>query len=176
METSDNAARHHRVTFRQVAMGLAVAVVLAGSASRADAQVSGYAIAGPAAYSGFFGSSLSALHGAAGGQYVFGACLGVGGEYGILGNSGGGLLVYSVNGVCQLPGLGADKGVAPFVTAGYSNFSSGEGTFHAWNLAGGTDVWIARRVGVRVEVRDHLRPDSRGDVHYWAFRGGIVIR
>jgi hypothetical protein len=147
-----------------------------GFASRGEAQVSGYAIAGPAAYSGFFGSSLSALHGAAGGQYVIGACLGVGGEYGILGNSGGGLIVYSINGVCQLPGLGSDGRIAPFVTAGYSNFSSGEGTFRAWNVAAGTDVWLMRRVGVRVEFRDHLRPDRRGDVHYWSFRGGIVIR
>lgn len=164
------------MTHRGFVTTVFVAVALVASASRAEAQVSGHAIAGPAAYSGFFGSSVSALHGAAGGQYVIGLCLGISGEYGILGNSGGGLILYSVNGVCQLPGLGSDGRIAPFLTTGYSNLSNGEGTFHAWNVAAGTDVWLKRRVGVRVEVRDHVRPDRRGDVHYWSFRGGIVIR
>jgi len=29
---------------------------------------------------------------------------------------------------------------------------------------------------VRLEVRDQVRPDRRGDVHYWTMRGGLVIR
>jgi hypothetical protein len=37
-------------------------------------------------------------------------------------------------------------------------------------------VWPGDHAGIRLEVRDHLRPDDRGTTHYWSFRAGIAIR
>jgi hypothetical protein len=66
--------------------------------------------------------------------------------------------------------------VSPFVTGGYTRMASGEGAFNAWNVGAGADVWLKPRAGLRLEFRDHLRPDRRGDVQYWAFRAGVVFR
>jgi hypothetical protein len=62
--------------------------------------------------------------------------------------------------------------------AGCSRFGvrDSDGPFNAWNIAGGLDHWARRRAGVRVELRDHLRLDTRGTVQYGSLRGGIVFR
>jgi hypothetical protein len=156
-------------------------VALAGViASRpAAAQALGYGIAGPAGYSGFFGSSSLAVHAAGGGEVLAGGRVGAGGEFGLLAGTGGGLFVTSANGVFHfVPGdrTSARTRVSPFVTAGYTRISSGEGAFDGWNAGAGADVWLKPRVGMRVEFRDHVRPDSRGTVHDWAVRAGIVFR
>jgi hypothetical protein len=59
-------------------LGLLLAAPL--GAATADAQGLGYAIAGPAGFSGFFGSSASAVHVAGGGEVLFKQHVGVGGE------------------------------------------------------------------------------------------------
>lgn len=66
--------------------------------------------------------------------------------------------------------------LAPFVTAGYTRMGSGEGSFNAWNVGAGANYWVGRRVGVRMEFRDHVRPDVRGTVQYWAVRAGVAVR
>jgi hypothetical protein len=159
--------------------------VLAGVLATADpaaAQVTGlgYGIAGPAGYSGFFGTSGLNVHAAGGGDVLVADRVGAGGEFGVLAGTGGGLFVTSVNGVFHFaPSSGArgrDQRVSPFVTAGYSRLSSGEGGFHAFNAGAGADVWLKPRVGIRAEVRDHIRNDDRGGVHYWSVRVGVVFR
>jgi hypothetical protein len=40
----------------------------------------------------------------------------------------------------------------------------------------GADFWRNDHAGVRVEFRDHVRPDSRGIVHYFSIRGGIALK
>ena len=52
-----------------------------------EAQGLGYAIAGPAGISGFFGSSASAVHAAGGGEALLNGRAGVGGEFGVFANS-----------------------------------------------------------------------------------------
>jgi hypothetical protein len=151
-------------------------IVMMAGVSRADAQGLGYAIAGPAGFTGFFGSSFSAGHAAAGGELLIGRRAGIGAEYGIFASSGGAFTIASINGVLHILSTDLKRGPSPFVTGGYARLSSGEGDFNAWNVGAGVDTWIKPRVGVRVEIRDHIRPDSRGDVQYWTMRVGLVIR
>lgn len=157
-------------------------VVLAGmiaAARPAGAQVLGYAIAGPAGYTGFFNSSSSAVHAAGGAEILAGGRVGAGGEFGLFVNPGGGLWVTSVNGVFHfvpsVPGAVRSR-LSPFVTAGYTRMTSGDGGFDGWNAGAGADVWLKPRVALRLEFRDHVRPDRRGEVHYWAFRAGVAFR
>jgi hypothetical protein len=159
--------------------------VLAGAlalAAPAAAQVTGlgYGIAGPAGYSGFFGSSGLNVHAAGGGEALAGGRVGAGGEFGLLAGPGGGLFVTSLNGVFHFaPSSGArgpDQRVSPFVSGGYTRMFSGEGSFNGFNAGAGADIWLKPRLGIRAEVRDHIRPDSRGGVHYWAVRVGVVFR
>ena len=143
--------------------------VVAGAitAAPAGAQALGYGIAGPAGYSGFFGSSTLLVHAAGGG------------EFGLLANADGGMFVTSVNGVFHfVPSVVTPikSRISPFASGGYTRLSSGEGAFDAWNLGGGADLWLKPRVGLRVEFRDHIRPDGRGGVQYWAYRVGVVFR
>ena len=150
---------------------LVVTAALLFASRSAEAQGRGYGIGGPGAYSGFFGGGFL-YHVAGGGELLFKSIAGVGGEVGALGNSGSILFVTSINGVAHVwPGT-----TSPFVTGGYSRFSSGEGTFNAFNVGVGADFWSSDHTGVRVEFRDNIRPDSRGAVHYVSVRAGITFK
>ena len=141
-----------------------------------DAQGLGYGIAGPAGFSGFFGSSASAVHAAGGGEVLVDGRTGIGAELGVLASSGSVLLVFSANGVFHVSTNQATRRLSPFVTGGYTNMRNSDGSFGAWNVGAGADLWRKDRVGIRVEFRDHVRPDSRGAVQYWTVRGGVVFR
>jgi hypothetical protein len=153
-----------------------IALVLCATARAAEAQALGYGIAGPAGYSGFFSSNAGLVHAAGGVELLAGGRLGGGGEFGLIAGSGGGLWVSSVNGVYHGYRITGDRKVMPFLTGGYTHMSSGDGSFNAWNVGGGVDIWPKERVGLRVEYRDHIRPDDRGTVHYWTIRAGVVFR
>lgn len=160
---------------RARALFVVLAVALAGVRT-AEAQGLGYAIAGPAGFSGFFGSSTSAVHAAGGGEALVDGRAGVGGEFGVFANSSSALLVFSVNGVLHVSPTPTKRGLSPFVTGGYTHMGSGDGSFGAWNVGAGMDLWAKDRLGFRVEFRDHVRPDSRGAVQYWTIRAGVVFR
>jgi hypothetical protein len=84
--------------------------------------------------------------------------------------------VLSLNGVYHvLDGSGTGR-LSPFVTGGYTlYFRSGHANL--LNIGGGVDYWARRRVGLRVEFRDHLHfHDVFGTQHSWGLRGGIVLR
>jgi|GEM_PF-7121522 hypothetical protein len=161
------------VAARRVA---ALIVVFVAATGRVDAQPLVYGIAGPAGVAGFFVARASELHVAGGGEFVAAPRLGVGGEFGLFGGSHS-LFVLSLNGTVHLGSSSAET-VIPFLTTGYTRFGVGDHDtqFNAWNLAGGFDYWAGRRAGVRVELRDHIRLDTRGTVQYWSLRGGIVFR
>ncbi len=62
----------------------------------------------------------------------------------------------------------------PFVNGGYSLFfREGHGNFAY--LGGGVNYWMARRVGLRFELRDHIYART-GDLHYWGVRVGLAFR
>jgi len=152
---------------------LVVAMAALLGARPARAQMLGYAIAGPAGYSGFFGSQSNSVHWAGGGEALPVPYVGAGGEFGMLNR----LLVGSLTGTAHFRNVHA-SGVIPFVSGGWSKLGigDGEGSFSAKVIAFGIDAAISTHRAVRVEYRDHIRSDSRGNVHYWSFRGGIVFR
>ena len=136
----------------------------------AEAQGLGYGVAGPAGYGGWFGAGAT-WHVAGGGEALFAKGIAGGAaEIGFFSYT----QVMSFNGVAHLADAG-DR-TSPFVTGGYSRFSSGEGTFHAFNIGGGADFWANNHAGVRVELRDHVRRDFRGTVHYVSIRAGVAFK
>jgi hypothetical protein len=141
-------------------------------AGAAEAQAIGYAVAGPAGTSGFVNTN-TAIH-AAGGVEVFAAeRFGAGGEVGFFNR----LVTGSANATWHF--AVASHGFADaFVTGGYSRFGifDGEGGFHAWNVGIGAHLWLGDRAGLRLEFRDHIRPDSRGTTQYWSLRAGVAFR
>jgi hypothetical protein len=159
------------------AVVLAAFFVLGFGVSPARAQGLGYGIVGPAGVTGFFAISASEFHAAGGGELRAASRVGVGGELGVFGSSRV-LLVGSLNGTVYLGSDPSANKAVPFLSTGYSRFGVGDsdGPFNAWNVAGGVDYWAGRRVGLRVELRDHIRGDTRGTVQYWSFRGGLVVR
>jgi hypothetical protein len=144
-------------------------VLVAGAA---HAQGLGYAIAGPAGTSGFVNTNTT-FH-AAGGVEVFATDrLGVGGEVGFFNR----LVTASADATWTF--AVASHGFADaFVTGGYSRFGigDGEGGFNAWNIGIGAHVWFGDRAGLRLEFRDHIRPDSRGTTQYWSIRAGVAFQ
>lgn len=82
--------------------------------------------------------------------------------------------MLSVNGSYYLPASGRERRIQPFVTAGYT-MAFRDGTANLWNVGGGVDYWVSRRVGVRLDVRDHVWADV-GTAHFWGPRIGIVLR
>jgi hypothetical protein len=143
--------------------------------SQAYPQGIGYAVAGPAVRTGFFGSAADAVHFAGGGELLVKQRIGIGGELGLLGGSNA-LRVISLNGAFHFTRLAKSRTLEPFPTSGYTRMGSGEGSFSAWNIGAGADYWVSERIGIRLEVRDHVRPDPRGTAQYWSIRGGIVFR
>jgi hypothetical protein len=154
---------------------IGLSAALLGAAQAARAQTAVYGIAGPAGVSGFFRSSR-AVHAAGGADVLAAGPVGVSGELGAFANTSSVLWVTSVNAVVALASTGAAARAVPFVTGGYSRFSSGEESFNAWNIGGGINAWVSERVGLRADFRDHVRPDSRGTVQYWTIRAGAVLR
>ena len=151
---------------------LSTAIVLGGSQTT-QAQGIVYGVAGGGGYGGWFGGGAG-FHVAGGGEVLARGVVGAGGEYGIFGNTSSVLSVMSFNGVVHLSTPGSRT--SPFLTSGYSRFSSGEGAFHAWNIGVGADFWGNEHAGVRVEFRDHVRRDTRGTVHYFSIRAGIALK
>ncbi len=141
----------------------------------------GSAVVGPGQMSG----GAATLHLAGGGEILFKG-LGPAFELGYLGPTEGlseGLGVFCLNGVYHVPVGGRSRRLSPFVTGGYSLFFRG-GSLNLWNVGGGVDVWFGARIGLRVDVRDHVRSTkyyspfygSSHTWHYWNVRTGIVFR
>jgi hypothetical protein len=147
---------------------LPLILLLGISVPRAVAQPLAYGIAGPAGVSGFFRASRS-WHAAGGAEFVIPAGVGFGGEFGFMQS----LAVLSLNASLHFPSRSM---LSPYVTAGYTRMGSGEGSFDAWNAGAGADYWFGARAGLRMEFRDHIRPDARGTVQYWTVRAGIAVR
>ena len=167
-------------------MFLAAAVLLLALAAPVSAQPVtglGFAVIGPGSVSD---GGDTTLHFSGGGE-VLHRGVGALAEVGFLGPTAGmsdGLGVLSLNGVYHIR-VRRESGrvVSPFVTGGYSMFFR-DGYANLWNLGGGIDWWLGRRVGVRFEVRDHVWSESYSSPyysyshtsHFWNVRTGVVFR
>jgi hypothetical protein len=144
------------------------------SAPYSPGEGSAYAVAGPSWVSGFFNTGGRLGNAAVGGQFFPVAPLGINPEAGVLVNRDGGFLVLSLGAVLQVPSKA--RKVVPFVAGGYTAMLGLEQSFSGWLLAAGVNWWTKPRLGIRMEVRDQIRPDGRGDVHYWSVRAGVAVR
>jgi len=121
------------------------------------------------------GSSTGTMHFGGGFDIFAYKGLAFGGEAGYLApweylNDGIGLA--SVNGSYHFL---RNNRVAPFVTAGYSvGFRTGHTDLV--NFGGGLNYWLNDRVGMLLEVRDHLRASRYANLHYLGFRLGLSLR
>lgn len=83
------------------------------------------------------------------------------------------VLGYGVAGPAGLSGFfrtsAANGHVAGGIEALAGGRVGGQGEFGAFG-------WLRPRVGLRIDFRDHVRPDSRGTVQYWTFRAGVSFR
>jgi hypothetical protein len=158
---------------------LAAALVVAASvtlgARSACAQAVGYGVAGLGGVKGFYGS-LAAGHVAGGGELLIKERAGITADAGLFGNGSSVLGTLSFGGVWRVVPLSAERRYAPYVTSGFGILGESDVVFGAWTVGGGVDIWARPRVGVRLDVRDRIRSDSRGAVHYWTVGGGVVFR
>jgi len=156
---------------------LGIMLVLTILVVPAKAQSShGYAFFAPGAASGSCCSNMT-LHFGGGAEGIIGKGIGVGAELGFLApreDVGAGLGVFSPNGYFHFGRKNKDKKLDPFVTGGYTLFFR-SGHANLWNFGGGVNYWFASRLGLKVELRDHVWPDN-GAVHYWGVRIGLAFR
>jgi len=156
---------------------LSITLVLTILVAPATAQSShGYAFFAPGA-SSCSGCNNMMLHFGGGAEGIIGKGIGVGAELGFLAprqNVGEGLGVFSPNGYFHFRGKNKDRKVDPFVTGGYTLFFR-SGHANLWNFGGGLNYWFASRLGLKVELRDHIWPEN-GATHYWGVRIGLNFR
>jgi hypothetical protein len=155
---------------------LVFAGLLTAGARHAEAQqLLGYGVAGFGGVHGFYGS-LATGQVAGGAELLAKGRGGVTGEIGLLGNGSGALHTLSFGGVWRVVPLSAQRRYTPYLTSGFGMLGDGGEIAGAWTVGGGLDVWARERVGIRLDVRDRIRTDSRGSVHFWTVGAGVVFR
>jgi hypothetical protein len=125
------------------------------------------------------------VHVGGGGGYVFKNGIGIEADGGVISQ-----LFEGTRGAVSIDGgyhFRLHKLVEPFVAGGYSSFFSktySPGFFspvtlprlNLFNYGGGTNLWFARHVGARVELRDHVHSGDGVTTHYAEFVLGLGIR
>jgi hypothetical protein len=156
-------------------VALAFVALLTADVRIADAQALGYGVAGIGGVQGFYGSFTTGQF-AGGGELLAKGRAGVTGSVGMSGNGSGALTTISFGGVWHPVPMSTWRRYSPYVTSGISLLGDRDVAFPTWNVGGGVDTWTRERIGVRLDVRDHLRSDFRGVVHYWTVGAGVVFR
>lgn len=144
--------------------------------SGSDSRGLGYVFVAPGAAINRAGGSAS-MHGGVGGEGLVYKGLGVGGEIGYLGpieSPADGFGVLSANGSWHFRNATASGKVVPFVTGGWS-LAFRSGSAHGGNFGGGINYWFKERIGLRLEVRDHVF-NNFTSTHFLGFRVGLTFR
>ena len=152
---------------------LAVLSPLAAAAQSKEYRGQGYVFIAP----GMIDGEVATLHVGGGGEGLFYKILGVGAEIGYLGTIrelGNGIGVLSPNVSFHFTNATRSGKFAPFVTSGYS-LLFGDGVASAVNIGGGMNWWFKERVGLRLEIRDHLVVTG-GVPHLFGVRIGLAFR
>ena len=171
-------------------IGLAFTIGLLGAAatpSTASAQTAfGYGLVGPLAVDNIgIRDGTTAWHVGGGGEILINRAVGLGAELGAISfpavkkaidcchqtrSNAARVAILSVNGSYHFASASsAARPLQPFVTGGLTLVFD---ELALWNAGAGLDWWIARRAGLRVDVRSHLGtlPALSG------FRFGVVFR
>ena len=152
---------------------LAVLLPFAAAAQNKDRRGQGYVFVAP----GVFAGEVATLHIGGGGEGLVYKGLGVGGEIGYLGivdDLGEGFGVLSSNVSYHFTNATRSGKFAPFVTSGVSMLFRGR-VAPAINIGGGMNWWFKDRVGLRVEIRDHVIVTD-GAPHFLGIRIGLAFR
>ncbi len=156
--------------------GFYILLILSAADATALAQRShGYIYIAPGGVSGAGGSGMT-LHLGGGGEFLLAKRVGVGVELGALGPRRS--YVDSVVGVGSVNGSyhfkTSSEKIDPFVTAGYS-LGFRTGTINFFNFGGGINYWFLSRLGLKLEIRDHVASPNGGAVHFWGVRFGLAF-
>lgn len=119
----------------------------------------------------------STLHLGGGGEGTFFKGLGMGAEIGYLGPThymGEGLALASLNGLYIFRSQRNPR-LEPFITGGVSLALGNGGLAGAANFGGGVQYWLRKRMGLRLEFRDHV-PTQSFSYHLFEVRIGIALR
>lgn len=149
---------------------------LAAAQTEASYNGHGYAFFAPGVTSP---DGCGFVHYGAGGEGLIYKGLSAGAEIGYAHpwrNFGGGLGVFSANGGYFFRNArSASTKLVPFLTGGYTLiFRSGSES--GFNVGGGVISWFNERVGLRLEVRDHIFSDDGRYAHLVGFRIGLAFR
>jgi hypothetical protein len=153
---------------------LAVLLPFAASAQTKEWRGQWYVFVAPSTTSE--GGAL--LHIGGGGEGLVYKGLGVGGEIGYIGLArglGGGGGILSPNVSYNFRSASKSGKFVPFVTGGYSAVIGSGGVGTAINFGGGMNWWFKDRVGLRLEVRDHIPPQAPS-FHIVGVRIGLSLR
>jgi hypothetical protein len=152
---------------------LAVLLIVISAVAAAQSS-NGYVFVAPGAVT-CCGGSAATLHLGGGGDIILAKGLGVNLEIGALApprDLRSALGVFSAGGAYYFRHE-KDLKLEPFVDGGYSlMFRSGH--VNLFYVGGGVNYWLARRVGLRFEFRDHIWTHER--LHYWGLRVGLAFR
>lgn len=158
-------------------MKIRLAILLLAAAGAVPAQSSsGYAFFAPGGLT-VSGHTGMTLHAGFGGDGIVGKGVGVNLELGALwprqcfGDCVVGM--FSPGGTFHFK-RDKEAKLDPFVAGGYSlMFRNGhENLFY---FGGGANYWMSRKIGVRMEFRDHVSAHYT-TAHFWSFRLGLAFR
>lgn len=153
---------------------LVVLLPFAVAAQSKDSRGQGYSFVAP----GTTSEGGATLHIGVGGEGLVYKGLGVGGEIGYLGAArdlSGGIGIISPNVSYNFRSASRSGKFVPFVTSGYSLLFTGGEAINAINVGGGMNWWFIDRVGLRLELRDHIIPNSTS-FHIIGLRIGLAFR
>jgi len=143
---------------------------LASAQEQSKAQ--GYAVFGPGDY-----RETTQLHFGGGVETDLYKGLGFSLDAGYMANAkylSSGLGIFSPNGRYAFR-RSADSQLIPYITAGYSLLFR-NATINGFNYGGGIDYWFAKKVGLKVEFRDHILTQFYDNPHIYQFRVGFSFR
>ena len=122
--------------------------------------------------------SAFTFHYGGGGERLIYRGLGLAAELGNVSpvsNVGQGLGIFSTNVSYSVGGRDRSRKTIPFVTGGYSlKFRDDEDSGSGVNLGAGVQYWESKRVGLRVEFRDHHF--FKGVLNFYEVRLGVTFR
>lgn len=154
----------------------AAGALLLGSTHNAEAQLHGHVVAGVGQHSSSAVSdSIVEMAAGAEGRFSSGR-LGVAVDLGYLTPTDGLTRGRGVLASSLVIRPSTTSAIRPFVSAGYALLFRTSAA-HAVTVGGGVEYWTRPRLGLRLELRDHIH-SPRGGVrsHFWSVRLGIVAR
>jgi hypothetical protein len=129
------------------------------------------------------GGLYGITHVGGGGEVLLFKGLGIGSEVGAMGTLGEGVGVFSIDPSYHFRRASSKSKLVPFVEGGYTRTFANNDPLppsNLFNFGGGIHYWAFKRVGLRLEFRDHVHfrigYSSGFADHYWGLRIGLALR